>query len=85
LLLICIHLCELYYFPPHRAAKILTEMRSMFGSNDCQLLCINSSPHGVIERLENPWAPYVSYFTEVICFVVTSYLGDDILWFFIIV
>ncbi|KAE8125213.1 hypothetical protein FH972_020046 [Carpinus fangiana] len=41
-----------------KAAKILTEMRSTFGSNDCQLLCINSSPHGLVERPENPWAPY---------------------------
>ncbi|XP_059462278.1 uncharacterized protein LOC132191337 isoform X3 [Corylus avellana] len=33
-------------------------MRSTFGSNECQLLCINSSPHGLVERPENPWAPY---------------------------
>lgn len=41
------------------AAKILTEMRSTFGS-DCQLLCINSSHDGQVEHQDNPWAPYKS-------------------------
>ncbi|RVW72667.1 Trafficking protein particle complex subunit 8 [Vitis vinifera] len=33
-------------------------MRSTFGSNDCQLLCINSSQDGLVEHEDNPWAPY---------------------------
>lgn len=36
-------------------------MRSTFGPNDCQLLCINSSEDGRIERQDNPWASHVSY------------------------
>lgn len=44
-----------------RASKILTEMRSTFGSNDCQLLCINSSHDGLIERQDDPWALFVSH------------------------
>ncbi|KAH9674303.1 tetratricopeptide repeat (TPR)-like superfamily protein [Citrus sinensis] len=42
------------------ASKILTEMRSTFGPNDCQLLCINSSEDGRIERQDNPWASHKS-------------------------
>ncbi|KAM6571414.1 hypothetical protein CsatA_015494 [Cannabis sativa] len=42
-----------------KAARILTEMRSTFGS-DCQLLCINSSEGGVVEHDDNPWVPYKS-------------------------
>ncbi|XP_015900436.3 uncharacterized protein LOC107433641 isoform X1 [Ziziphus jujuba] len=42
-----------------KATKILTEMRSTFGS-DCQLLCINSSQDGVVEHQVNPWAVYKS-------------------------
>lgn len=41
-----------------KATKILTEMKSKFGSNDCRLLCINSSGDGSMDRQENPWAPY---------------------------
>lgn len=41
------------------ATKILTEMRSTFGS-DCQLLCINSSQDGPVEHQDNPWVLYVS-------------------------
>ncbi|XP_057951278.1 uncharacterized protein LOC131146026 isoform X2 [Malania oleifera] len=37
-----------------KAAKIIAKMRSTFGSNDCQLLCINSSD-GPIEHEDNPW------------------------------
>ncbi|XP_024028403.1 trafficking protein particle complex subunit 8 isoform X3 [Morus notabilis] len=37
-----------------KATKILTEMRSTFGS-DCQLLCINSSEDGPVEHQDNPW------------------------------
>ncbi|GLT94814.1 hypothetical protein SLE2022_125350 [Rubroshorea leprosula] len=44
--------------PSEKATKILTEMRSTFGPNDCQLLCINSSQDGPIEHQENPWAPF---------------------------
>lgn len=43
-----------------KAAKILTEMRNTFGLSDCQLLCINSSPTELVERQDNPWAPFKS-------------------------
>ncbi|KAA8518448.1 hypothetical protein F0562_015922 [Nyssa sinensis] len=38
--------------------KILAAMRSTFGSNDCRLLCINSSEDGLVEHQENPWVPH---------------------------
>ncbi|PSS15857.1 Trafficking protein particle complex subunit like [Actinidia chinensis var. chinensis] len=41
-----------------KATKYLTEMRNTFGSNDCGLLCINSSQDGLFEHQENPWALY---------------------------
>lgn len=44
-----------------RATKILTEMRSTFGTSDCSLLCINSSTDA-IKHDENPWALFVSFF-----------------------
>lgn len=37
------------------ATGILAEMRSKFGSSDCGLLCINSSPSGDGELKDNPW------------------------------
>ncbi|KAK9072718.1 hypothetical protein SSX86_009153 [Deinandra increscens subsp. villosa] len=43
-----------------RATKILAEMRNTFGSNDCRLLCINSSQDQLIDREPNPWDPYGS-------------------------
>ncbi|XVE96276.1 hypothetical protein REPUB_Repub02eG0207200 [Reevesia pubescens] len=43
-----------------KATKLLTEMRSTFGPNDCQLLCINSSQDGQIYHQDNPWAPFKS-------------------------
>ncbi|CAN6716853.1 unnamed protein product [Malus baccata var. baccata] len=43
--------------PLEKATKILTEMRSTFGS-DCQLLCINSSLDGVVEHQDYPWVLY---------------------------
>ncbi|GAY32901.1 hypothetical protein CUMW_004660 [Citrus unshiu] len=46
--------------PSEKASKILTEMRSTFGPNDCQLLCINSSEDGRMERQDNPWASHKS-------------------------
>ncbi|KAL5545696.1 hypothetical protein UlMin_005383 [Ulmus minor] len=42
-----------------KAIRILTEMRSTFGS-DCQLLCINSSHDDLVEQQDNPWALYKS-------------------------
>ncbi|KAL2464074.1 Tetratricopeptide repeat (TPR)-like superfamily protein [Forsythia ovata] len=39
-----------------KATRILTEMRSTFGVNDCRLICINSSADGFGEHQENPWA-----------------------------
>ncbi|KAG5524716.1 hypothetical protein RHGRI_031404 [Rhododendron griersonianum] len=41
---------------PEIATKILSEMRNTFGSNDCGLMCINSSQDGLEEHQENPWA-----------------------------
>ncbi|KAI7991474.1 Trafficking protein particle complex subunit 8 [Camellia lanceoleosa] len=41
-----------------KTTKFLTEMRSTFGSNDCGLLCVNSSQDGLVEHQENPWALY---------------------------
>ncbi|XP_061362471.1 uncharacterized protein LOC133306201 [Gastrolobium bilobum] len=46
--------------PADRASKILTEMRSTFGTSDCLLLCINSSPDVEIKHQNNPWASYIS-------------------------
>ncbi|KAE9621728.1 hypothetical protein Lal_00032713 [Lupinus albus] len=43
-----------------RASRILTEMRSTFGTSNCFLLCINSSPDAPIKHEENPWASYIS-------------------------
>ncbi|KAM7264486.1 hypothetical protein ACFE04_002169 [Oxalis oulophora] len=40
---------------PDIATKTLAEMKSTFGPNDCQLLCINSSEDGPIEHQNNPW------------------------------
>ncbi|KAI3823375.1 hypothetical protein L1987_04810 [Smallanthus sonchifolius] len=45
---------------PKRATKILAEMRNTFGSNDCRLLCINSSQDRLADHEPNPWAPYGS-------------------------
>lgn len=39
-----------------RASKILTEMRSTFGTSDCSLLSINSSLDAPIKHQNNPWA-----------------------------
>ncbi|KAK6944126.1 LOW QUALITY PROTEIN: TRAPP III complex, Trs85, partial [Dillenia turbinata] len=39
-----------------KTAKILTEMRGTFGSNDCSLLCINSSEDGSEEHKDILWA-----------------------------
>lgn len=44
-----------------KATSILTEMRSTFGVNDCRLLCINSSPDGLEQHQENPWAYYKNH------------------------
>ncbi|CAK7342057.1 unnamed protein product [Dovyalis caffra] len=41
------------------ATKILAEMKNTFGSNGCDLLCINSSQVEQIEHQDNPWAPYI--------------------------
>ncbi|XP_038903483.1 trafficking protein particle complex subunit 8 isoform X2 [Benincasa hispida] len=55
-----------------KASKILTEMRSTFGSNDCQLVCINSSLDGHIERQDDPWGllkPDASIGKQLGCFL----------------
>ncbi|XP_027923371.1 trafficking protein particle complex subunit 8 [Vigna unguiculata] len=46
--------------PADRASKILTEMRSTFGTSDCTLLCINSSLDGPFKHQDNPWASYIT-------------------------
>ncbi|KAM7499968.1 hypothetical protein LguiA_024382 [Lonicera macranthoides] len=45
--------------PPERATKILAEMRSTFGLNDCRMLCINSS-EDELDHSGNLWTPYKS-------------------------
>ncbi|KGN59220.1 trafficking protein particle complex subunit 8 [Cucumis sativus] len=55
-----------------KASKMLAEMRSTFGSNDCQLLCINSSHDGHIERQDDPWSlfkPDASIGKQLGCFL----------------
>nr|KJB61957.1 hypothetical protein B456_009G393900 [Gossypium raimondii] len=42
-----------------KATKILTEMRSTFGPNDCQLLCINSSQDGQTRHKDTPWSTFI--------------------------
>ncbi|CAN8256112.1 unnamed protein product [Cochlearia groenlandica] len=39
-----------------RTSKVLSEMRSTFGNNECNLLCTNSSKEGNVEHQANPWA-----------------------------
>ncbi|XP_024985090.1 trafficking protein particle complex subunit 8 isoform X2 [Cynara cardunculus var. scolymus] len=43
-----------------RATKLLAEMRNTFGSNECRLLCFNSSEDGLVDHQPNPWDPYAS-------------------------
>ncbi|XP_058003343.1 uncharacterized protein LOC110666076 isoform X2 [Hevea brasiliensis] len=40
-----------------KATKLLTEMKNTFGTNDCHMLCINSSQDGQIEHQDSLWAP----------------------------
>ncbi|XP_021755995.1 trafficking protein particle complex subunit 8-like [Chenopodium quinoa] len=42
--------------PLEKASKILSEMKNTYGSNDCQLLCINSSQGGSVDSQANPWS-----------------------------
>lgn len=42
--------------PPEKASKILSEMKNTYGSNECELLCINSSQGVSVEGLVNPWS-----------------------------
>ncbi|KAK7284775.1 hypothetical protein RJT34_19528 [Clitoria ternatea] len=46
--------------PADRASKILTDMRSTFGTSDCLLLCINSSLDAPLKHQDNPWASYIT-------------------------
>ncbi|XP_010549893.1 PREDICTED: trafficking protein particle complex subunit 8 isoform X2 [Tarenaya hassleriana] len=41
-----------------RTSRVLSEMRSTFGNNECNLLCINSSKEGDVEHQANPWATF---------------------------
>ncbi|XP_020877887.1 trafficking protein particle complex subunit 8 isoform X1 [Arabidopsis lyrata subsp. lyrata] len=43
-----------------RTSKVLSEMRSQFGSNECNLLCTNSSKEGNVDHQANPWASFKS-------------------------
>lgn len=47
-------------------------MKSTFGSNECQVVCINSSQDGLVEHQDNPWAAYVCYF-QVFLFIFTYF------------
>ncbi|KAL9230618.1 hypothetical protein vseg_005946 [Gypsophila vaccaria] len=63
--------------PSEKASKILMEMKSTFGPNDCQLLCINSTKDVSIEGQASPWAsfqPVDSFKGHMGCFLNT----DDI-------
>lgn len=44
--------------PPDKASKILQDMKSTFGSNDCQLLCINSLQDRSVEIEDDPWSSW---------------------------
>ncbi|KAJ8754464.1 hypothetical protein K2173_005625 [Erythroxylum novogranatense] len=46
--------------PSEKATHLLTDMRNTFGSNDCKLLCINSSREGQMEHQDSPWSLYIS-------------------------
>lgn len=55
-----------------KANRILTEMRSTFGVNDCRLICVNSSADGFGEHQENLWAYYknsASHNQQLGCFL----------------
>ncbi|CAL1370679.1 unnamed protein product [Linum trigynum] len=41
-----------------KALQILSEMKSTFGTNECHLLCINSSQDATMEHQDDPWASY---------------------------
>ncbi|CAF2345189.1 unnamed protein product [Brassica napus] len=41
-------------------SKVLSEMRSTFGNNECNLICTNSSKEGNVEHQANPWASFKS-------------------------
>ncbi|KAF8081065.1 hypothetical protein N665_0908s0021 [Sinapis alba] len=43
-----------------RTSKVLSEMRSTFGNNECNLICTNSSKEGNVEHQANPWASFKS-------------------------
>ncbi|KFK25856.1 hypothetical protein AALP_AA8G171200 [Arabis alpina] len=60
-----------------RTSKVLSEMRSTFGNNECNLLCTNSSKEGNVEHQANPWASFKSSAsaTNKLGCVLT---GDDI-------
>lgn len=56
---------------PEKAANILAEMKTTFGSNDCKFLCINSA-QGVGDRRDISWVPYktrASLSREIACFL----------------
>nr|CAB3492961.1 unnamed protein product [Digitaria exilis] len=44
--------------PQDIAVNVLAEMRSTLGSNDCKLLCINSSTEADGSNADNSWLPY---------------------------
>lgn len=49
-----------------RTSKVLSEMRSTFGNNECNLLCTNSSKEGNVEHQANPWASFVSHSSKIL-------------------
>uniref|UniRef100_A0A0E0KJW9 Trafficking protein particle complex subunit 8 n=1 Tax=Oryza punctata TaxID=4537 RepID=A0A0E0KJW9_ORYPU len=50
--------------PQEIAMKILAEMKSTLGLNDCKLLCINSSTEADGVDAENSWLPYIKDFMQ---------------------
>lgn len=50
-------------------------MRNTFGSNECRLLCINSSQDGLVDHEPNPWDHYVSAFLKMQSVYIISRLG----------
>ncbi|MBA0625032.1 hypothetical protein Godav_010285 [Gossypium davidsonii] len=49
-------------------------MRSTFGPNDCQLLCINSSQDGQTRHKDTPWSTFVNYLTLKDYYLSVTYL-----------
>jgi hypothetical protein len=60
-----------------RTSKVLSEMRSQFGNNECNLLCTNSSKEGNVEHQANPWASFVSHSSELLYNIISSLIHQS--------